>query len=158
MPLVVAGQLRRLELGAFSVLDLVNAKVVFQRVVARDVVVLRILGPPDQTAATVDLTGDGLELDAQVDVLVARPLRQRDVERRVFVLGFLVEDVVIAVQGDLPLADLAGETLGDLAGLVRFKAPGSLGSLASPSQSRKPPRRRSRATVVGSGKCSSAPC
>jgi len=48
VPLVVAGNLRRLELGALSVFNLIDAEVVLQQVVPRNVVILRVLGPPDQ--------------------------------------------------------------------------------------------------------------
>ena len=59
VPLLVARDLGAGELGPLAVLDLVDAEVVLERVVAADVVVVLVLGPPDQAAAAVDLAGDG---------------------------------------------------------------------------------------------------
>ena len=103
MPLLVAGRFGVLEHGSNAVDDLVNAEVVFERVVAADVVVLLVLGPPDHAAAAVEFAGDGPEPDAQVNVLVARSLGQGDVEGGIVVLGFLVEDFVGPLLGDFPL-------------------------------------------------------
>src|SRR5262249_11537335 len=84
------------------------------------------LRPPDHAAALVDLPRDGPQPHAQIDVLRARALDQRDVERRVLVLRFLGQDVVAAVVHDGPLANLAPESAGDLAGCVLLEVPGTL--------------------------------
>ena len=131
MPLVVAGDLGRLELGPLAVLDLVDAEIVLERVVPRDVIILRVHGPPDEAAAAIELAGDGFELHAKVNVFVARSLHQSDVKRGIVVPGFLVEDTIFAVAGDFPLADLVGKAAGDLAGLVLLEVPGCLGGIWS---------------------------
>jgi hypothetical protein len=52
------------QLGASAVLDVVEAEVLFERVVAADVLVVRIDRSPDESAALVDLAGDRLGADA----------------------------------------------------------------------------------------------
>ncbi|MBN1343662.1 MAG: hypothetical protein JXQ73_13320 [Phycisphaerae bacterium] len=61
--------LRGGELLSLAVEDLVEAVVVLERVDATDVVVLLFLASPDGSAALVDLSGDGLDADAEGDVL-----------------------------------------------------------------------------------------
>ena len=125
------GVLASLNMVRIAVGDLVNAEVVFERVIAADVVVLLVLGPPDHAAAAVGLTGHGPELHGQVDVLVARAFHQRDVERGIFALGFLVQNAVLSLLGDLPIADDVREPTGDRAGRVGFKVPRSLAAIVA---------------------------
>ena len=112
VPLFIAYCFGVLEHRSNAVDDLVNAKVVFERVIPADVVILLILGAPDHAAATVDFAGHRPELDAQVDVFVACSFDQGDVERGVRILGLLMENLVCAFLGDEPFANFIDEALG----------------------------------------------
>ena len=100
----------------FAALDFIHPEIVFERVVTADVVIVLILGSPDKSAATIDIAGDGLELDGQVDVLVTRSIDQRDVECRILAPVLLVQDMVFTVFDHFPLPDGAAKTFGDRAG------------------------------------------
>ena len=49
--------------GTFTAHDFVDAEVVFERVVAGDVIVAFVLRPPDQAAPLVELARDRVEFD-----------------------------------------------------------------------------------------------
>src|SRR5260370_22560669 len=72
--------LGRFQLHALVVHNLVEPIVVFQRVHARDVVVVRVLGAPDDSAALVFLALDRLEMNTDFPVLEAAVLRNAQIE------------------------------------------------------------------------------
>ena len=113
-----------LEHGPIAAYDLVDPIVILKVVVPRNVVILRVLGTPDQAAALIVGASHGLEPDREVDVLRVRVLDQGDVENGVVALGRLGQRLARVRVDDLPLADLVREALGDDTRLVAVERPG----------------------------------
>ena len=77
MPGVVSRHFGGLELRALPIDDLVEAKIALQGIEAAQVVIPRVPGAPHDAASLIDLSIDGLEPHAEVDVGVVRILDQR---------------------------------------------------------------------------------
>ena len=62
MPFSSPGVLASLNIVRLNALNLVNAEVVFEGIVAADVVVLLVFGSPDDASAAVEFAGEALSL------------------------------------------------------------------------------------------------
>src|SRR5262249_36240011 len=114
-------------LGTSAVNDLVDPVVVLQVVVAGDVVVLGILGAPDQATPLISLAFDRLQLDGEVHVLGVGAVDQGDVEVGARATGGLGQRLARVRLDDLPLAGLVREAPGNGPGLIVVESPGLLG-------------------------------
>ena len=114
---------RVLELRPLAVDDFIDSVVVFEMIVASQVIILRILGPPHDPAALIQLAGDGLHRDRNVDVFGGRIDGERDIERRIGVFRGLSQGLALADFHDGPRTDLGRKPSGDLACEVAVERP-----------------------------------